>query len=249
MKKFAILFIILFANIAVCSEPNEIDALRAKYKQLKLDYDSQKQILAKIKKEYTELRADYNDVKHQLDEKIKENEILLKKSSNQKKFNETKTFKYDPNIGIVYKGKTRDNNWFENMYSRYSNLIVLYNNKYEYIDDLPPVNVFNPTTWHDPRFYAWKVLSVINNNEILIRHVGGVETIYHICGLNGNYVDDAIFDENKIFIYTGTYKYASAFGANNTVSSFCAYKPLTREQFAEAINEGFMFDRHVKKSK
>lgn len=71
--------------------------------------------------------------------------------------------------------------------------------------------------------------------------------IFHVTGYDGpSLSDDQIFPYTGKLVCDGTYKYTGDQGTQKTVQSFKVWKPepLTREQFAEAINSGFELPIH-----
>jgi hypothetical protein len=89
--------------------------------------------------------------------------------------------------------------------------------------------------------YRSTVLSVLGEGDVLVQSYYVGDMIVRIHGLKGDFVDGQDFPDNigERLIYEGIYKYTSAMGAHKTVPSLIPYEPLTKEQFAEAINSGF----------
>jgi TolA-binding protein len=59
------------------------------------------------------------------------------------------------------------------------------------------------------------------------------ELVFHVKGITDNRTEDKPFSMSNL-IAAGSYTYE-----NRKIQSFIVYKPLTKEQFAEAINSGF----------
>jgi hypothetical protein len=71
------------------------------------------------------------------------------------------------------------------------------------------------------------------------------EVLFHVKGLDtSQIVNDAAFPEKTDLIYAGTHMYRTPSGATNTVQSFAVYKPLTPEQFVDALSSGFVLVEH-----
>lgn len=108
------------------------------------------------------------------------------------------------------------------------------------------------------RYY--RVVSVIGDGEALINctvestvvanrksETGRGDFIFHVCGYDHPLIDGQDFPYNGNLICVGTYKYTTALGAQKTVQSFKVWepKPLTKEQFAEALRSGFELVNYV----
>jgi len=172
--------------------------------------------------------------------------------------------------GVVYEGEPRTKEWFEQMYVRYCNKVILVDGETIIISD---VNSGTIGSYHAPDG-MWRaqppvgallsspegaeVLSVISNSEYLvIRHgypsqtyangfgfVAGLsELLFHVKGMGAGLVDKAPFPETWL-VCVGTYHYGAASGAAKTVQSYIVYPPppITREQFAAALKQGFKVD-------
>jgi len=239
IKKLLILVIILvfcsveWPNIVLGQQEKELSQsvtqLQQKIEELEKTIKAQQQTLCQAKKAYER-------VKKQLDEQIKENEILktLCKEAGVDII-KIADATFNPS-DIVYCGKKQTQKWFDMMYKKFHDKIAYVDGKYVYIRDLPSKSVFNPKN----KWVAWKVLSDLGNGEVLICDGrGSVERIYHISGLERSFVDREYFDQDKWYICTGSFKYTARFGEQKTVRSFSAYKELTKEQFADAIKSGF----------
>jgi cell division protein FtsB len=220
-------------------DPNEeIKLLQEKIKQLEKTIESQQ-------KRFNQLTARYNDIKKQLDEQIKENERLKDKISPAMP---AKT-NFDPNDGIIYRGKKRNKLWFYRTYRKFCDKLAYVDGKY--IDVGRQLAGYHNLdsdhmTWpigSPVQFpYDSKVISVIKEGEVLISNgIKYSETlVIHLHNLDGTYVVGQDFpDAMRLhLIYTGIFEYEAAFGRKMTVPSLTPYRPLTKEQFAEAINSG-----------
>jgi hypothetical protein len=74
----------------------------------------------------------------------------------------------------------------------------------------------------------------------------GPDFIFHVTGYDGpSLSDDQIFPYTGKLICVGTYKYTATDYAQKTVQSFKVWqsKPLTKEQFADAIKSGIRLGR------
>jgi hypothetical protein len=70
------------------------------------------------------------------------------------------------------------------------------------------------------------------------------EILFHLSGYERQLIDEQTFSYEGPLISIGTYEYSDALGASRTVQSFrifkSFYEPLTKEQFADALNNGFI---------
>ena len=185
-------------------------------------------------------------LKQTITELTEENRRLLalcKKAGIQTSKQETKIFRSGE---IIYRGRKRTQSWFNLMYSKFYDKIAYYEGKYIDIGRAIASHGGWLSSSHSiPKGYITKepwssrVLSVLEKEAVLIQEDGNV---WHVHGLERGYVDgERLYTggQPKILICTGTYSYISTIGAQKTVSSFVICKPLTKEQFAEAINSGF----------
>jgi len=167
----------------------------------------------------------------------------------------------DPNEYFSYRGQRRTREWFDRMYERFSDKIVLVCGKFVELRTSKPEHISNNfveagtiVNPPDNMEYSMEVASVIGNGEALIRcrlyqfvpssssayfrEIGGF--VYHICGYGHPLIDGQKLERMKNLICIGTYKLA-----DTTVQSFTVWqgqpKPLTKEQFAEVISSGFEF--------
>jgi hypothetical protein len=97
----------------------------------------------------------------------------------------------------------------------------------------------------------WEVLSVLAKDEALIVMSAGYGEdsgfVFHVKGWDTkNTADGSKFGTqgkrgwvSRELIFVGIYKYAAASRAAKTVHSYIIYKPLTREQFADALRQAF----------
>lgn len=209
-------------------QTEDVKLLQARINELEEIVKAQENTISRAEKALNRLRKE-------LDEQIEENKRLLTLCKEAGiDTGKPAEASFDPGE-IVYRGKKRNQKWFDEMYKRFHDKIFLYEDKYMYIDDLPPNDTFNPAG----SFRYWEVLSDLGNGEVLIRCSGG-DITYHIYGLERNFYDGEAFGrQDLLYICTGSFKYTSARGRHKTVRSFCTYKPLTKKQFAEAISGGF----------
>jgi len=214
-----------------------VPQLQQKIEELEETIKAQQQTIQQAKKAY-------ECVKKQLDEQIQENErlkILCEKAGIITTELKKTTFEAGD---IVYRGEKRTQKWFDRMYEKCHDKIAFVDCKYvdigEGILNLRGIWTGSPTS-EKCRMgvapYPSKVLSVLGNGEVLIHYEH--ENILHIRGVEHNFVDDEPWPEDTPLIRTGTFNYTAANGQHKTVWRFTVYKPLTKEQFADAITSGF----------
>jgi regulator of replication initiation timing len=262
MKKiFAILMILSIcavgraatdSNITTLPDSNTSVDCQGKIKQLERTIESLRKRLDKILAAYSELKKENEQLKN-----------LLPKEKTDPNIKSTANF--DPNNGIVYRGKTRNKQWFNMMYDKFRDKICAVDGKYHYItgslstfsdglarpdnrlDSYEDLNV-SSMTWPIGTLVRYgryaEVISVLGDGEVLIWDGGkysGSPMICHIKGLDGKFADSQEIPKmnDMRFIYVGTFEYTAANSGHKTVPSLVVYKPLTKRQFAEAINSGF----------
>jgi hypothetical protein len=167
---------------------------------------------------------------------------------------------------IIYRDKERDEDWFNRMYERFSDKIALAGDKFVDLRTFKPKDIgadfVEVGTIIDAGYGKNKVISVIGDGEALINYRGGrfsqmrvggtpvasTDVIYHLCGYDHPLIDGQTLDIRNL-ICVGTYKYTTASGVQKTVQSFKVGepKPITKEQFAEALRSGFELVNYVEK--
>lgn len=248
MKKlFIVLTILSICRIAKAVDVNSFDPNLYLQKIKELE-----QIVKAQQQKVNRLTAALEDVRKQLAEQIKENEKLKALLPKDKINSVVPATGFDPNNGIVYNGKKRDIRWFNYMYNRFRDKIYLnHEHKYKFLTSLPkPSQDIQLDSEHIGSIgflpYRSIIRSVINEGEILIeeeQYEGNESITIHIYGLDKDfYVGEylPIGPKGKWFINTGTFKYTAIHGRKMTVPSLTPYppKPLTKEQFTDAINSG-----------
>jgi hypothetical protein len=229
------------------------------------------------------MKKTLNELRGQLDEQIKENnrlrELCEKAGIDTTKKTDSNA---TPSERIVYRGKERDEDWFNRMYERFYDKIALSGDKFVDLRTFKPKNISSdfvemgtvvstlspssasigmPKELGEGQSYGglalrtlyarkgqFKVISVIRDGEALIDCTTG-QFVFHICGYEHPLIDGQKFDDIGNLICVGTYKYATAQGNQKTVQSFKVWdpKPLTKEQFEEALKSGFELVNYVEK--
>lgn len=134
--------------------------------------------------------------------------------------------------GIIYNGKKRTPAWFNYCYNQFHDKVAYVNGEYIHIS---------------PKNYICKVFQVINNYEALLSSVNGQERDCHVSGLKMNMADEHQFSFRGCLVKNGVYSYVTILGAQRTVPSFIIgeCEPLTREEFADALNNGLVLMKDV----
>ena len=102
-----------------------------------------------------------------------------------------------------------------------------------------------------------RIFQVISENEALLYRPAHIwhpfpnplgmgvkypEVFFHVKGLDtSRMVNDMPIPANNdwLLVYVGTYKYGTVIGSSNVIQSYVMYKPLSQEQFADALEKGF----------
>lgn len=143
----------------------------------------------------------------------------------------------------------------ESLYPKYKNKYSLLNGRYHDISE--GLSNLWLLASDEPEREAWsigdvvkmwdpyEVLSVIGKGEYLLINAapfaGG--SVIHVHGIERSFVDGERFP-SRMLIYTGTYRYVTITGGRATVRSFTPCKPLTKDQFADAVSKGFVPTEH-----
>jgi hypothetical protein len=171
---------------------------------------------------------------------------------------------FDPNNGIVYNGKKRDMQWFNYFYKENQNEIAFVDDKYTYItgglkrrqgEVLQVLDNGEAIICQKGRkgFKSSMIGSSggRDGGDLWERiQTGAASTpstpdiFYHIKGYKGSLVDGQSFSCNAIS--NGTFEYIDTTGAQRTIKSFIVCEPLTKEQFADALNSGFILMKQTK---
>jgi regulator of replication initiation timing len=232
------------------NQRSELQTLQAKIDALEKTIRTQQEHITSTEKALS-------DVKKQLDEQIKENKklrLLCEKAGIDTAGKAPESF--SPDRPIVYRGQERTKEWLEKMYKMFHDKIACVDSNYIDIGegildshDLQGIWVTDPRS-EKRRMgvapYGSTILSVLGNGEVFINHKEWYENILHIRGVEHNFVDGEPWPNGTPLIRNGTFNYIAANGQHRTVWSFVVYKPLTREQFAEAISGGFELVNYVK---
>ncbi len=230
------------------NQRSELQTLQAKIDTLEETIRTQQEHITRTKKTLS-------DVKKQLDEQIEENKrlrLLCEKAGIDTTGKAPQSF--SPDRPIVYRRQERTKEWFERMYKQFSDKIALLNGKFV---DIGKIGDITKDYRSEPPEQVGaivqipsgcKVISVIRDSEVLLTRLDNPDFVFHVTGYDGPLLsDDQIFPYTGKLICVGTYKYTAAFDAQKTVQSFKVWqpKPLTREQFAEAISSGFELVNYV----
>ncbi|MFA6186733.1 MAG: hypothetical protein WC770_05915 [Phycisphaerae bacterium] len=147
--------------------------------------------------------------------------------------------------GIIYHNKKRSSQWFNYWYDEFMDKIVYHNGRYMEIS---------------PQKYSCDILRGISDDEAIVSIRGYNENekgeIFYnkCCHIKGAYkqlIDSQSFSSFSFEGYlfdNGKYQCKTTTGAMETVTSYIIikHKSLTKEQFADAINNGFELTQKVK---
>ena len=155
--------------------------------------------------------------------------------------------------GCIYRGKPRTAKWVETRYKYFRDKIAFVDGKaYDVgraicdanarlsgksgLGSLSSMRAEMPSIgsyFRSP--YGGKVLSVISDSECIVT-AGSL--LFHVKKTEKSLVDNARFDAQRL-VCVGKYRYVSN-GGIRTVPSYESYSPITKEQFVDAINQGFL---------
>jgi cell division protein FtsL len=248
-----IVFIGLCISTIIKSEnppSQEIERLKAEIKQLQTTIESLQKKISQLK----DALADESD------EKMRLLQICRKAGINVHIKDSTQSGE------VTYRGKKRSKEWFDEMYKRFCIDIVCINGKYfdkehlEFQRILPNKILPKGTVVKVPS--GCKVLQALGNGEALVINKGrtlkrttikgeylgtisrGSDTLFHLSGYEGQLIDEQALSYKGPLISTGTFEYTDTLEARRTIQSFrifkSFYEPLTKEQFADALNSGYI---------
>ncbi|MGA2092372.1 MAG: hypothetical protein ABSH16_03050 [Sedimentisphaerales bacterium] len=259
----SIIIVILFGGLSSSTTAEENNAGTQDVNVLKTNIGELKKTIQTQEEQIQRTNKELDELKKQLDAQIKEND-RLRELCKKAGIDTTKEIDSNttPNGRIIYRGKERDEDWFNRMYKRFSDKIALVGDKFVDLGTEPKEignDFVEVGTIIDARYGDNTVISVIGDREALINYQGGrlsqissiTKVTYHICGYDYPLIDgqrlDILFKKNLICV--GTYEYTTAQGAKKTIQSFKVWepKPLTKEQFAEALRSGFELVNYVEK--
>ncbi len=244
-------FVVLCTPTIIKSEnspPQEIKRLKAEVKQLHTTIESLQKKILQLKE----------DLANESKEKVRLLELCKKAGIDVR-------IKVDAQPGeVIYQEKKRSKEWFDEMYKRFCGNIVCINGKYfdkgllEFQRILHNKLLPKGTVAKVPS--GCKVQQVLGHGEALIWRKGssftysdGVavrmtqrtpEILFHLSGYERQLIDGQAIDYKGPLISTGTFEYTDTLGAKRTIQSFrifkSFYEPLTKEQFADALNSGYL---------
>ena len=120
----------------------------------------------------------------------------------------------DPNLYILYRGKTRTRKWFDEMYEKFSSKYVFIDGKYIHKTSLVKGEIETNKFWAIGsviRFpYQSHVEKVLENGEVIISNDDGYgeKKVFHVHGLEHSYVVGERFPTDGIlFKCTGVFPY------------------------------------------
>lgn len=169
----------------------------------------------------------------------------------------------------TYRGRPVSKAWVDQQYTFFANKIAVVGDKYydvgrgllekKSVTNTPPEigGVRMPPLMLNPKIES-KVFQVLKDDQVLVEAkiparvesiFGGGTVMFRVTGVDtANLTDGAPF--RGTLIYTGRYTYVSAGGARSTVQSYMLHKPITKEQFVQAISSGLVLTRwrEVKKT-
>ncbi len=222
-------------------QPKEVKLLQAKIEKLQKAIESQRKIIGRLEK--------------LLSKQIEENKRLqaLCREAGIEAVSEVKA-NGDFN-NIIYRGKKREQKWFDRMYKRFHDKIIYVNGEY--------VDIGNPEMqkWQNEAVskggivkahLGCKVFLVLDSGEAVIKKAAtksAPEIHFHLTGYEGLLIDNQSFSFDGYLIALGAFEYIGNRRSKKTVQSFKAFqpKPLTREQFAEVIDSGFKLVNYGKR--
>jgi|GEM_PF-3337645 len=148
-------------------------------------------------------------------------------------------------VKYMYLGKQRTKAWFDKMYEKFADKISVVDGKYYDIgEDILRMR----WVWKKPPEIGGlrcsgemgKIVQSIADHEARVesRLWGTPETVrYYVSGIS----KDKNIADNKfevLLVYTGPYRYVTTMGASQAIQGYAVYRPLTKEQFQEAIASG-----------
>ena len=240
--RITIIALVVFMVCSICpadvTDVNSmtIEQCRARILELERIVKSQRNQIAKLVAELTEKQSETQAAERKTNSAPSETQTAGEKTNSAGEFN-----LYD---GIVYRGKTRSPQFFNYWYDEFRDRIVYYNGQY---------------LKASAQKYDCVVLQVINDNEAIVlisgynvieystnygpfkEHVTNFENNRcHVKGYNGTFTGDNFSFKGCLF-GNGSYQYTNSSGVKTTLASYilAECKTLKKEQFADAINNGF----------
>ncbi len=155
--------------------------------------------------------------------------------------------------------RKRSQAWFDGKYREYADGIALSDGKYVDIrvDRVNGRSLTSPVGKYCQITGGCEVLQVLGKTELLVRRRGTPSQTYarghgFVPGMNEllfhvrtastkGLVGGADFKAG--LVRNGTYSYRSTQGARKTIESYVVYKPLSKQQFADALAKGFVLTK------
>jgi len=178
-----------------------------------------------------------------------------------------------PRAGYAYKGRQVTAAWVDQQYAYFKDKIACVDGKFY---DVGKALLVRPAVTREPpalgearvpcniadlrgRDAQAVVLQLVGRDQAIVTRParapigvllpsGQDEVLFHVRGIDPKkHIDGTFF--NEMLVYVGTYEYVNTMGANRTVQSFTVYQPIAREQFVEALADGFQLVRYKKVTK
>jgi hypothetical protein len=241
MTRFAVIVMLMLVISPAYGQDDDPAMLKAENDMLRASVKRQQEIIAELKAENARLKA-----------KLGPSEPTDKPQTDT-----------SGNVDApVYRGQKRSKFWFETAYNHFRDKIALVDGKYVDIGkDLLTLGKVagkeeivsgNLLYLHRETLCEGfpRVLQVLGPSELLVNHPaislwkGGAmyrskASVIHIRGIDTKGLVDGRVLGDKTLLHVGTYQYQDLLGATRTVSSYVLCKPLTKEQFADALAKGF----------
>jgi hypothetical protein len=167
-----------------------------------------------------------------------------------------------PPITYTYRGKERTKQWFDKKYKTYRHQVAMIGDSYRFIDNRSNYTILRfidnrsnytilrtpPDTIGAVRSGWGIVTQVIDEDEVFAKAPGvnSPTAYFHLRGIDtSTLVKGSRLRRRDGFLYLGDHEYVDAEGAKRRIQSYRLYKPLTREQFAEALAGGVILKIRV----
>ena len=150
----------------------------------------------------------------------------------------------------TYRGKKRTEQWFDKMYKTYRTQVAMIGDSYRFVDNRSNYTILRipPDTIGAVRSGWGIVTKVIDDDEVLAKAPGNNSptAYFHLRGVDtSTLVEGSELRWRHGFLYLGDYEHVEAGGAKRRIQSYRLHKPLTREQFAEALAGGVILKMRV----
>lgn len=274
-KRIIVMFgIVLFAGVIIQPPDRIAGAEPEQLRQLKAENKALRGQVASLLTQTRELKTQLHRVKLQL-AGLQAELTTLKRGPTARPATRPITASQPATTEYSYRGRKVSKAWFDAKYKEFADNITLVGGKFHDVGKavLNQPLLWSGTVQFDAREPApigalrWTILADRYTGSVKVFQAlpGGKAIVaYVICGMGipasertmffhatetgvdkAKHIDGANIS-HRAWVCLGTYSYVTAAGARATIQSYGPHRPLTREEFRQALAKGFVLNHYRK---